>query len=108
MSYAPSRPQQGVLGGGRVGDSRLQNEAQVAKRPRRAVENTIKQHLLDLQLNNAKFEILFNDDNNIAFNKDGIDSVDFLVSFNTLLIMILVKIRLIKKIQIKMEYSKNF
>ena len=46
------------------------------------IENTIKQHLLDLQLNNAKFEILFNDDNNIAFNKDGIDSVDFLVSFN--------------------------
>ena len=46
------------------------------------IENTIKQHLLDLQLNNAKFEIIFNDDNNISFNKDGIDSVDFLVSFN--------------------------
>ena len=46
------------------------------------IENTIKQHLLDLQLNNAKFEILFNDNNNIVFNKDGIDTVDFLVSFN--------------------------
>ncbi len=46
------------------------------------IENTIKEHLLDLQLNNAKFEILFNETNEIIFNKDGIDSIDFLVSFN--------------------------
>jgi len=46
------------------------------------IENTIKQHLLDLQLNNAKFEILFNEINEIVFNKDGIDAIDFLVSFN--------------------------
>ncbi len=44
----------------------------------------INSHLLDLQLNNAKFEIIFNDidKNNIIFNKDGIDQIDFLVSFN--------------------------
>ena len=35
-----------------------------------------------MQLNNAKFEILFNETNEIIFNKDGIDSIDFLVSFN--------------------------
>ena len=44
----------------------------------------MENHLLDLQLNNAKFEITFNeiDENNIVFNKDGIDIIDFLVSFN--------------------------
>ena len=39
---------------------------------------------MDLQLNNAKFDICFNDvdNNNVSFFKDGIDQVDFLVSFN--------------------------
>lgn len=46
--------------------------------------NDIKKHLQDLQLLNANFNIVFNDldDTNIIFNKDGIDEVDFLVSFN--------------------------
>ena len=46
--------------------------------------NNIKSHLLDLQLNNAKFEIVFNeiDEKNIIFNNDGIDVIDFYVSFN--------------------------
>ena len=44
----------------------------------------MESHLLDLQLNNAKFDIVFNeiDENNINFNKDGIDIIDFYVSFN--------------------------
>ena len=44
----------------------------------------IVSHLSDLQLNNARFDIVFNDlDNkNIIFNKDGIDQVDFMISFN--------------------------
>ena len=44
----------------------------------------MESHLLDLQLNNAKFEVVFNkiDENNIIFNKDGIDIIDFYVSFN--------------------------
>ena len=46
------------------------------------IENTIKSHLIDLQLNNARFEILFNEINEFTFNKDGIDTVDFMVSFN--------------------------
>lgn len=43
-----------------------------------------KNHLLDLQLKNIVFEIIFNeiDDNKIVFNKDGIDQIDFLISFN--------------------------
>ena len=46
--------------------------------------NNIKSHLLDLQLNNAKFEIIFNeiDEKSIIFNNDGIDVIDFYVSFN--------------------------
>ena len=47
------------------------------------IEKEIKEHLFDLQLNNAKFEIIFNEiDNNIQFLKDGIDTIDFMVSFN--------------------------
>ena len=38
--------------------------------------------MVDLQLNNARFEILFNEINEFTFNKDGIDTVDFMVSFN--------------------------
>lgn len=47
------------------------------------IEN-IKPHLQDLQLNNARFEVKFNeiDEHNIIFNNDGIDIVDFYVSFN--------------------------
>lgn len=48
------------------------------------LKESIESHLIDLQLNNAKFDICFNDvdNNNVSFFKDGIDQVDFLVSFN--------------------------
>lgn len=47
------------------------------------IENEIKVHLQDLQLLNAKFEIEFNNiDDNVTFFKDGIDEIDFMVSFN--------------------------
>lgn len=48
------------------------------------LKESIESHLMDLQLNNAKFDICFNDvdNNNVSFYKDGIDQVDFLVSFN--------------------------
>ena len=48
------------------------------------LKESIESHLMDLQLNNAKFDICFNDvdNNNVSFFKDGIDQVDFLVSFN--------------------------
>lgn len=42
----------------------------------------IKNHLQDLQLNNVVFEIKFNDLDNIIFNNDGIDEIDFEISFN--------------------------
>ena len=47
------------------------------------VEDT-KKHLYDLQLRNTVFEITFNeiDESNINFKKDGIDEIDFLISFN--------------------------
>lgn len=49
----------------------------------KTIEKDIKDHLVDLQLNNAKFEIIFNEiDNNVQFLKDGIDTIDFMVSFN--------------------------
>jgi len=38
------------------------------------------ENLADLQLKNAEFKIVFNDDN--KFRKDGIDEVDFLITFN--------------------------
>ena len=40
--------------------------------------------LSDLELKNTMFDVKFNeiDENNIQFNKDGIDNVDFLVTFN--------------------------
>ena len=43
-----------------------------------------KKHLGDLQFKNIAFEIVFNeiDENNIVFKKDGIDEIDFLISFN--------------------------
>lgn len=42
--------------------------------------NDIKNHLVDLQLNNVKFEIQFKE--NVGFTKDGIDEIDFMISFN--------------------------
>lgn len=42
--------------------------------------NDIKNHLDDLQLNNVKFEIQFKE--NVGFTKDGIDEIDFMISFN--------------------------
>ena len=62
--------------------------AYIIRKERIFVSNLLKEsietHLMDLQLNNAKFDICFNDvdNNNVSFFKDGIDQVDFLVSFN--------------------------
>lgn len=44
----------------------------------------VKLHLQDLQLKNVRFEIAFNalSNENIVFKNDGIDEVEFLVSFN--------------------------
>lgn len=44
----------------------------------------VKKHLQDLQLKNVVFDIVFNeiDEENINFKKDGIDEIDFLISFN--------------------------
>ena len=62
--------------------------AYIIRKERILVSNLLKEsiesHLMDLQLNNAKFDICFNDvdNNNVSFFKDGIDQVDFLVSFN--------------------------
>ena len=49
-----------------------------------SLEKDLVNNLLDLELKNTSFNIVFNeiDKNNINFNKDGIDSIDFMVSFN--------------------------
>lgn len=49
-----------------------------------SLEKDLVNNLLDLELKNTSFNIVFNeiDNNNINFNKDGIDSIDFMVSFN--------------------------
>ncbi|MGD9604582.1 MAG: DNA repair protein RecN [Bacilli bacterium] len=39
-------------------------------------------NLNDLQLRNTRFEIVFNDPNPQVFNNDGIDNIDFMISFN--------------------------
>ncbi|HNZ50575.1 MAG TPA: DNA repair protein RecN [Bacilli bacterium] len=39
-------------------------------------------NLNDLQLRNTSFEIIFSNPKTLVFNQDGIDNVDFLVSFN--------------------------
>lgn len=48
------------------------------------LELKLLSNLFDLELKNTSFNIVFNDiiENNITFNKDGIDTVDFMVSFN--------------------------
>lgn len=43
------------------------------------LEGVIQNHLIDLQLNNVKFNIAFTE---TSLNKDGIDEVDFMISFN--------------------------
>lgn len=43
------------------------------------LEEAIQNHLIDLQLNNVKFNIAFTE---TSLNKDGIDEVDFMISFN--------------------------
>lgn len=54
------------------------------KKNAKVLEEGIKQHLFDLQLKNVIFEISFNEFNieNVSFKNDGIDEIDFLVSFN--------------------------
>lgn len=43
------------------------------------LEENIQNHLIDLQLNNVKFNIVFTE---TTFNKEGMDEVDFMISFN--------------------------
>lgn len=42
----------------------------------------ISSHLQDLHLNNVNFEITFNKIEEVSFQKDGIDQIDFFISFN--------------------------
>ena len=42
----------------------------------------IKTGLADLQLKNTEFKIIFNDTDSIQFKNDGIDVIDFMISFN--------------------------
>lgn len=47
------------------------------------ITESVKLHLKDLQIKNAQFEIVFNElTDNIILKNDGIDTIDFLVSFN--------------------------
>lgn len=48
----------------------------------RTIEKEIKSNLEDLQLKNTRFEISFNNINKPIFFENGIDEIDFLVSFN--------------------------
>lgn len=56
------------------------NISGIRKQNARKLETDIMENLADLQLKNAEFKIVFNDDN--KFRKDGIDEVDFLITFN--------------------------
>lgn len=46
------------------------------------LETEITAMLADLQLKNTEFRIVFHDLNKIEFHHDGIDEIDFLISFN--------------------------
>ncbi|MGD9886835.1 MAG: DNA repair protein RecN, partial [Bacilli bacterium] len=39
-------------------------------------------NLNDLQLKNTRFEIVFTQTDSVIFNNDGIDNIDFMISFN--------------------------
>lgn len=65
------------------------NIAYLIRKERMGIAKQLEEELInnlnDLELKNTSFDILFNDINeheNIAFGKFGIDSVDFMVSFN--------------------------
>lgn len=49
----------------------------------KSLEENIINHLKDLKLKNTRFEVIFNSLDNIAFKPDGIDEIDFNISFNT-------------------------
>ncbi|MDD4000925.1 MAG: hypothetical protein PHX62_08570, partial [Bacilli bacterium] len=57
------------------------NISDIRKNNARNLEKQILENLADLQLKNVEFQILFKETENI-FRKDGIDEVDFLVTFN--------------------------
>ncbi len=60
-----------------ISDERKQNALELT--------NEVKEQLNDLQLKNTNFEIVFSsssEESNVIFYKDGIDIVDFMVSFN--------------------------
>lgn len=48
----------------------------------KSLEKKIIENLQDLKLKNTRFEIKFNELDNITFKNNGIDEVDFLISFN--------------------------
>ena len=48
----------------------------------KSLEKSLIANLKDLKLKNTRFEIVFNDLDNITFKPNGIDEVDFLISFN--------------------------
>jgi DNA repair protein RecN (Recombination protein N) len=56
------------------------NISEIRKNNARNLEELILDNLADLQLKNVEFKIIFNEE--IKFRKDGIDEVDFLVTFN--------------------------
>lgn len=64
-------------------DKTLQIAKNISEKRRinaRKLEKDILENLADLQLKNAEFKIVFNDD--LKFRKDGIDEVDFTITFN--------------------------
>ena len=48
----------------------------------KSLESFVIENLADLQLKNTKFIIEFNELDNITFKNDGIDVIDFLITFN--------------------------
>jgi len=46
------------------------------------LEINVKENLADLQLKNTEFKVLFNKIEKVAFKEDGIDIIDFIISFN--------------------------
>lgn len=48
----------------------------------KSLEENIIKHLIDLKLKNTRFEVIFNSLDNITFKADGIDEIDFNISFN--------------------------
>lgn len=46
------------------------------------LEKELQENLIDLQLPNTEFQIVFNDDHDVSFKNNGIDEIDFYITFN--------------------------